>query len=75
MKGTKIEAMLDGNEQGSLESQAKDYGIDINLIHCLMRLTPEERFLRHQRALHFVRELQKAGKIIRGRLFSNHKNT
>lgn len=61
--------------QNEGRKQTKDYGIDMSLIDSLMRLTPEERFIRHQKVLHFIRELQKAGKTLRGRLFSNHKNS
>ena len=44
---------------------AAQAGIDISLIDASLRLSYEERALRHQSALHLMLEFERAGKALR----------
>lgn len=44
----------------SVEQRARSFGVDVDLVLSNLKLTPEERLLRHQEALILVLELDKA---------------
>jgi hypothetical protein len=50
-----------------LEREYVEAGGDLSLLEARLRMTPEERFLAHQRALKLVAELKKAGEALRAR--------
>ena len=47
--------------------QAQEAGIDLSLLEESLRLTPEQRLLRHQAALELVLAVEKAGMEMRER--------
>lgn len=47
--------------------QAEAAGIDLSLVEESLRLSPEQRFLQHQRALDMVLAIDRAGREMRER--------
>lgn len=44
-----------------LQTEAIDYGIDLNLLELNLELSPQQRIEQHESALALVQELRKAG--------------
>jgi hypothetical protein len=53
--------------QAAAIQDAENAGFDLSLIDANLRLTPEQRVLKHQQALALAEEMTRAGKQLRDR--------
>jgi hypothetical protein len=50
-------------DAGPAWREAQAAGIDMSLIECALKLTPEQRLAEHQQVINFLLEVQEAGQV------------